>query len=36
MKVAVPQDWVQQGFDQSKAKPVSPMENVMAFILSHS
>lgn len=35
MKVAVPQDWAQQGFDTNKVKPVSPMENVIAFVLSH-
>ena len=31
--IAVPGDWAQHGFDAPRAKPVSPTENIIAFIL---
>lgn len=35
LTLAVPSDWVQQNFDLSKVKPVSPMENILSFLLCH-
>ena len=32
--LAVPADWMQQSCDITRAKPVSPMENVIAFLLN--
>ncbi|CAL1154396.1 unnamed protein product [Cladocopium goreaui] len=34
LTIAVPPDWLEQSCDVLKAKPVSPCENILAFVLS--
>ena len=33
LTVAVPPDWIEQSCDKSRAKPISPPENLLAFLL---